>query len=375
MPFASNNFKVVFRILKKSIFDEHIIHIILKYYWDILDNKQRVLCNWIDKSKLTNLIYINKYSIDYIYANNMSCIDWNILSSNSNAISLLKHHINKINWSRLSKNPGAIELLKTHKDLIIWNELSFNINAIDLIEERVNYEHSLCVNEYIKLYNKLNWMVLSKYKNPKIVSLIEKRIIYENKFSAKDYEYLNYNEQLNWEEISSNSFAIKIIKKYFNRVYMNKLCRNPNIFEIILVEFEFNINWFELSSNPNAIKVLQNNISKINWNKLCSNPNAIELIKNRIVFERNNPHTYDRGNCIDWNELSSNPNAIEILEQNKDKINWYKLCMNNNIKETIELIKNRVIYESKLHNGISKINWVILSSNPKIFEEEPIPKI
>jgi len=373
MPFASNNFKVVSRILEKSIFDEHIIHIILKYYWDILDNKQKILCNWVDKSKLTNLIYKNKYAINYIYVNNMSYIDWNILSSNPNAISLLKHNKEKINWSMLSKNPGAIEILKQHKDLIIWNDLSYNINAINLIEERVNYEHSLCVNEYIKLYNKLNWMVLSKYKNLKIVSLIEKRIIYENKFSTKDYDYLNYNEQLNWEEISSNPFAIEIIKKYFNRVYMNKFCRNPNIFEII--EVGFSINWFELSSNPNAIKFLQKNISKIHWSKLCSNPNAIELIQNRIVFENNNPHTYDRSNCIDWNELSLNPNAIKILEQNKDKINWYKLCMNSNVEETIELIKNRAIYESKLNNGISKLNWFVLSSNPKIFEEESMPKI
>ena len=90
--FASNNFKVVKILLNKSVFDEHIVHIILKYYWDILDNKKKLLSNWVDKRKLTSLIYKNKYSLHYIWENRECYIDWNILSSNPDAIYLLKMH-------------------------------------------------------------------------------------------------------------------------------------------------------------------------------------------------------------------------------------------------------------------------------------------
>jgi len=36
--------------------------------------------------------------------------------------------INKLNWSNLSSNPNAIELLKENQDKINWNEFSYNIN-------------------------------------------------------------------------------------------------------------------------------------------------------------------------------------------------------------------------------------------------------
>ena len=107
--FASNNFKVVKILLNKSVFDEHIVHMILKYYWEILDNKKKLLSNWVDKRKLTSLIYKNKYSLHYIWENRECYIDWNILSSNPDAIYLLKMHKDNINWSRLCKNSGAID--------------------------------------------------------------------------------------------------------------------------------------------------------------------------------------------------------------------------------------------------------------------------
>lgn len=368
--FASNNFKVVKILLNKSIFDEHIVHIILKYYWDILDNKKKLLSNWVDKRKLTSLIYKNKYAFHYICENRECYIDWNILSSNPDAMYLLEMHKDNINWSRLCKNPGAIELLKNNKDQIIWKELSHNTNAFDLLKERVDYEHSLTINDYIKLYNKVDWMVLSKYKNEKIVELIEKRIIYESKISSIDYEYLNYNEHLNWAEISSNPFAIKIIQKYMNLIHMDKLSTNPNAIEILTNNMSI-INWVSLSTNPNAINLLKKNKRKIHWANLCLNPNAIKLIKEQIELEKTG--IYDRSNSIDWCNLCLNPNAIDIIKENKNKIDWFNLCINSNVIETKELIKEKMIEES--NKDISKLNWYVLSSNPEIFEDEQMPLI
>ena len=82
-------------------------------------------------------------------------IDWSGLSSNPNAIDLLREKMNnenelsqevlnkvniedKINWNGLSGNPYAIELLKANPDKIDWEMLSENPNAIDLL--KANYD-------------------------------------------------------------------------------------------------------------------------------------------------------------------------------------------------------------------------------------------
>ena len=41
MSIATRKFKIVKFLLSKSIFDENIIHIILQYYWNILDGKKK----------------------------------------------------------------------------------------------------------------------------------------------------------------------------------------------------------------------------------------------------------------------------------------------------------------------------------------------
>ena len=110
MSLAVEQFNIVKKILNKSIFDDNIIHIILAYYWQLLDNKTKVLLDWIDYSKL----------------------HFDALSDNPNAINILKSRIKyenklsnkkynnlmyykKINWCKLCLNPNAIEILKKIK--------------------------------------------------------------------------------------------------------------------------------------------------------------------------------------------------------------------------------------------------------------------
>tara|TARA_B110000459_G_C16122782_1_gene278813 strand:+ start:241 stop:510 length:270 start_codon:yes stop_codon:yes gene_type:complete len=85
---ASNQFNVVKYILNKSQFDEHIIYIILTYYWKTLD-KPKVLLDWIDINNL----------------------DWYWLSVNPNAIHLLENNKDKINWKYFSKNPAIFKVV------------------------------------------------------------------------------------------------------------------------------------------------------------------------------------------------------------------------------------------------------------------------
>ena len=42
------------------------------------------------------------------------------LSSNPNAIELLKENMERIDWTELSSNPNAIELLEKNLDKIYW---------------------------------------------------------------------------------------------------------------------------------------------------------------------------------------------------------------------------------------------------------------
>ena len=86
MSIAKNKYNIVKRLLL-IIFTDNIVYNILKYYWEILDNKELQLLDWIDINNL----------------------DWYYLSSNPNAIDLLKKNKAKIDWDKLSSNPAIFK--------------------------------------------------------------------------------------------------------------------------------------------------------------------------------------------------------------------------------------------------------------------------
>ena len=238
-------------------------------------------------------------------------LDWNYLSSNPNAIDLLKENPTKIFWTFLSANPApyAIELLKENQKRIDWFYLSGNSDdkAIELLRE------------YIE---NIEWDQLSRNPNPNAIKLLK-----ENP------------SKINWEELSSNPNAIDLIK--------NKINEENDIGENL--DNSKNINYSKLSTNPNAIELLKEYPNKIDWKWLSENPNpeAIELLKE-------NQHN------IDWFNLSINPNpeAIKLLKANQHKIDWYLLSRNRN-PEAIKLLKTKP----------NEIDWDELSANPAIFDE------
>ena len=129
MSLAVKRFNVVKNILNKSIFDENVIHMILKYYWKLLDNKRKVLLPWIDNEYLYCYgIYFNLNAIELL-TNNQDKINWTTLCRNPNAIDLLENNPDNIDWAFLASNPNAINLLKNNNIDInyqYWNELSKN---------------------------------------------------------------------------------------------------------------------------------------------------------------------------------------------------------------------------------------------------------
>ena len=59
-------------------------------------------------------------------------IDCNGLSTNPNAIELLKENPDNIDWFNLSSNPNAIELLKENKNILILKIMSANPSIFEL---------------------------------------------------------------------------------------------------------------------------------------------------------------------------------------------------------------------------------------------------
>ena len=64
-------------------------------------------------------------------------LDYKELCCNEYAIPLLVEYTNKnyLNWDTLSLNKNAISILKDNIDRINWDNLSLNINAIELLKE------------------------------------------------------------------------------------------------------------------------------------------------------------------------------------------------------------------------------------------------
>ena len=73
----------------------------------------------------------------YPFSEHINKLDWESLSYNPNAISLLEDNIDKINWTALSSNPNAIHLLEQNIDKIDWTLLSTNPNIFTYDYEKM----------------------------------------------------------------------------------------------------------------------------------------------------------------------------------------------------------------------------------------------
>jgi hypothetical protein len=238
MSIAKNKYNIVKRLLL-IIFTDNIVYNILKYYWEILDNKELQLLDWIDINNL----------------------DWYYLSSNPNAIDLLKKNKKKINKLSILRNPNGIKLINNFE--IVYGVLCENPNAIHLLN------------------NNINWFSLSR--NPNAIHILECN-----------------QDKIEWEYLSLNKNAIHLLKNNKDKIDWEMLSLNENAIE--LLEEKIYYEQYIIRSNYSSEYL-------VNWRYLSSNPNAIHLL-------------LDNKDKIDWCWLSKNPNAIDLLKENQDKINW-----------------------------------------------------
>ena len=265
-----------------------------------------------------------------------------------------------LKWLSANINIEAINILKkADPDNLDWKKLAANTSAYDILSAPENRER---LNKYKKeLSGNSDKDVVEFLQNNK--DLVNLKILSGNKGAGEWLlTYENELSSLDIKELLRNPGAINLI---------NKINDNP----LLLL-----INWNFLSENPKAIKLLEQNRAKINWSSLSKNPNAIKLLSEKREEEKRlkqdintQRHYYNLNQYqkIDWGNLSSNPKAIELLrdkiiEENGlspeefaklekcEKINWNLLSANPG---AIKLLK---IYQEK-------INFKYLSMNPSIF--------
>jgi hypothetical protein len=231
--------------------------------------KKMKITNSINASKRRGSLYVlpddilekivNKYKtifrIKYVLKDwiPLEKLNWKMLSSNPNAVEILKANPDKIDFSYLSGNPSqyAIELLKANPQKIDWLYLSLNPSqyAIELLKANPQ---------------KIEWETLSG--NPNAIELLKAN-----------------PEKINWEWLSSNpsQYAIELLKANPDEIDFSYLSSNPNPYAIELLKANPDeIDWLFLSTNPSqyAIELLKANPDEIDWEYLSINPSIFDEI-------------------------------------------------------------------------------------------------
>lgn len=194
--------------------------------------------------------------------------------------------------------------------------------------------------------------------NKPVYKLINKNDIYDiDSFTLSSSKYvdilIDYPHKIDWFILSSNRYAINIIKDNLDKIDWEELSANENAIDIIKDNLNKPINWEILSTNINAYDLLFKNQDKIDWEQICLNTNS-KIIRNIIK-----PNLFTKN--ISWDNLSQNTSddAINILKQHQHKINWYYLSSNSN-NLAVEL----------LMDNLDKIIWYkfTLNKNSRVID-------
>ncbi len=252
--------------------------------------------------------YISMYCDDVEFLKKYeSYIDFMNISINPNINKLeeiLERHLDELDWWDLSENNKATPFLKKHKDLVIWE--------------------AACLNE-------------SKEMAEWIEELYE-----SNELDMSD----------KWSFLSSNPFAINMLKKNISKVSIENL-----------------------NTNENAIEFLRENPDHLDYKSICLNESkeAIKLIE-EIIKD-------GKINMLSFHYLSANSEATDILKIYPDRINWEMTTINENVGELYKAFPEKIkkyiretcIYPSVypfIKDYLYYISPVTLAENPSIFCED-----
>jgi hypothetical protein len=175
--------------------------------------------------------------------------------------------------------------------------------------------------------------------------LIDDHAIFENehafhiavkRIKRKNYDNLNYNKNavnflrnnrkyINYGVMCGQEYGIEFVEESiknntWNRINWILLSRNPAAMHILnRRKYRKCLVWIGIIHNKNAVELVRNNLHMVEnyWNYICEQAHLIDMIdQNR--------------DKIDWRALSINDKAIHILEQNLENVNITQLCKNKN---------------------------------------------
>jgi hypothetical protein len=195
------------------------IHFLIKYK------------KYIDFTNLSSNPNINKLD-EKILIKNIKKLDWWLLSRNKNAVSFLKKYPEKViwqaaclnqslemlnwiddlystdnldmseNWSFLTCNPEAIHFLLKYKNFIDKKNINLNSKAISFLKENPDL---------------INYKVLCYNNSKEAMELIKERI------------KRGLIEDICFEYLSTNPYAIDILKEYPERIEWDMTILNENV--------------------------------------------------------------------------------------------------------------------------------------------------
>ncbi len=181
--------------------NESAIDLLEKNY-DKIDWEQ--ICKNRGANRIFDKLLLSKEELKK-FINGMRPSNWDDLSSNPSAMSILEKYPNKICWDCFSENPSAIHLLEKNPDKIDWYDLAGNPSGMDLLEKNLDKlkecsRDSLC-------------------SNPFAIKILE---------GIEDPESFVFN----WSNLSFNINAIHILEKHKDRIDWRTFSGNPSIFEL-----------------------------------------------------------------------------------------------------------------------------------------------
>jgi hypothetical protein len=189
-------------------------------------------------------------------------IEMRLLEKNQSAIHILEKYIDKIDWNNISQNSAATSLMK-HSPYSYYDLRNYNI--LDLYKV-----------DYCKKFDKFSLdfifmkQLISLNKNPRVINILKN----------------DYFEFIEWKYLSLNPSAIDILLENKDKIVWAYFSKNPSKQAIELLKNPININkisWIKLLENESAIDMIKkklNDNTSLNKNFLYEN-----IYKNKSIFK------------------------------------------------------------------------------------------
>lgn len=227
----------------------------------------------------------------------------NRLYENHVAIHPVKRCKKKINWDHLSLNPEAITILQKNFTKINQQNMNLNPNAVQLLENNTHRIISFTIlkNKFNILVSRQNTIAsaskLASINRPKLVLMIEQDIgILDSQWPwLKMHTNIlralgeNIEDTYSWQRLNQIPKAICLLEIFPEKIDWKLCSQNPHAMTLIETNLDL-VCWETVGLNPAALNFVIKNIEKFRLLDLCLSPYAVQLffsLDKQTLKERN----------------------------------------------------------------------------------------